>query len=167
MAEITDDDHLFEDMTPESPGTIGRNITKRLGLASQVAEAIRSPNNNTRKVFRIFFVFKWLTKITTQTALYASWLKVITSMAGYKTVQLIIQVLHNSPSLGYSSEVKIQTKPCEKWGSSHTKHDGGLAYIANYQRELDLTKGLYFDMYRNSPGETYHIEYITVSGETD
>jgi len=107
MAEITDDDHLFEDMTPESP-SIGRNITKRLGIASQVAKTTRSPNNSTRKVFRFFFVFKWLTKIATQTTLYASWLKVITSMAGYKTVQLIIQVLHNSPSPGYSSEVQIQ-----------------------------------------------------------
>ena len=47
MADLHDDDHLFEDMSPESPGTIGRNIVRRLGLASQVAEAIRSPNNNT------------------------------------------------------------------------------------------------------------------------
>ena len=44
MAELADN-HLFEDMTPESLGTIRRNI---LGLASQEAEAIRSPNNNTR-----------------------------------------------------------------------------------------------------------------------
>ena len=58
MAEITDDDHLFEDMTPESPGTIGRNIIKRLGLASQVANAIRSPNNNTRKIFSFQVVDK-------------------------------------------------------------------------------------------------------------
>ena len=43
MADLNDDEHLFEEMSPESPGTIGR----RLGLASQVAEAIRS-NNNTR-----------------------------------------------------------------------------------------------------------------------
>ena len=39
-------DHLFEHMSPESPGTIGKNI-RRLGLASQVAEAIKSPNNST------------------------------------------------------------------------------------------------------------------------
>ena len=45
MADLHDDDHLFEDMSPESPGTIGRNIVRRLGLASQVAEAIRSNNN--------------------------------------------------------------------------------------------------------------------------
>ena len=48
MADLNDDDHLFEELSPESPGTIGRKIVRRLGLASQVAEAIRSPNNNTR-----------------------------------------------------------------------------------------------------------------------
>jgi len=46
MADLHDDDHFFEDMSPESPGTIERNIVRRLGLASQVAEAIRSPSNN-------------------------------------------------------------------------------------------------------------------------
>ena len=72
----------------------------------------------------------------------------------------------NSPK-GYSSEVKIQIKPCEKWGSCHTEHDEGYVFIANYQRNLDLTKGLYLDMYRNSPGETYRIEYIAISVELD
>ena len=47
MADLNDDDHLFEELSPESPGTIGRKIVRRLGLASQVTEAIRSPNNNT------------------------------------------------------------------------------------------------------------------------
>ena len=46
MADLHDDDHLFKDMSPESPGTIGRNIVRRLGLASQVAETIRYLNNN-------------------------------------------------------------------------------------------------------------------------
>ena len=45
MADLHDDDYLFEDMSPESPGTIGRNIVRKLGLASLVAEAIRSNNN--------------------------------------------------------------------------------------------------------------------------
>ena len=44
MADLHDDNHLFEDKSPESPGTIGRNIVRRLGLASQVAEAT---NNST------------------------------------------------------------------------------------------------------------------------
>ena len=47
MADLNDDDHLFEEISPECPGTIRRNIVRRLGLASQVAEAIRSPNSNT------------------------------------------------------------------------------------------------------------------------
>ena len=72
----------------------------------------------------------------------------------------------NSPK-GYSSEVKIQIKPGEKWGSCHTEHDEGYVFIANYQRNLDLTKGLYLDMYCNSPGEIYRIEYIAVAVELD
>ena len=42
MVDMNDDDHLFEDMNQESPGTIRKNIIRKLGLASQVAEAIRS-----------------------------------------------------------------------------------------------------------------------------
>ena len=67
----------------------------------------------------------------------------------------------NSPQ-GYSSEVKIQIKPGEKWGSCHTEHAEGFVFIENYQHDLDLTKGLYLDIYRNSRGEIYRIEYITV-----
>ena len=62
---------------------------------------------------------------------------------------------------GYSSEIKIQIKPCEQWGSCHTEHNGGHVLVANYQRTLDLTKGLYLDMYRDSSGETFCIKYIT------
>ena len=40
-------------------------------------------------------------------------------------------------------------------------------FIANYQRDLDLTKGLFLDMYGNSAGESYHIEYITVDVDKD
>ncbi|XP_065892589.1 uncharacterized protein [Dysidea avara] len=73
----------------------------------------------------------------------------------------------SNPLRGYSSEVKIQTKPCEKWGSCHTEHEGGFVFIANYQRNLDLNKGLYLDVYRGSAGETYRIEYIAVAVESD
>jgi len=47
-------------------------------------------------------------------------------------------------------------------GSCHTEHDGGFVFIANYQRSLDLTNGLYFDVYRDDTGEIYRIEYIAV-----
>ena len=42
MADLNDDDHLLEDMSPESPGTIGRNIVRRLGQPG--SEAVRSSN---------------------------------------------------------------------------------------------------------------------------
>ena len=70
----------------------------------------------------------------------------------------------NSPQ-GYSSEVKIQIKPGEKWGSCHTEHAEGFVFIENYQRELDLTKGLFLDIYRNNVAEIYRIEYMTVDVE--
>jgi len=73
----------------------------------------------------------------------------------------------SSSSVGYSSEIKIQIKPCENWGSCHTEDEGGFVFIANYQRDLDLTKGLFLDMYRDSSPETYHIEYITVDVDKD
>jgi len=73
----------------------------------------------------------------------------------------------SSSSVGYSSEYKVQIKPCENWGSCHTEDEGGFVFIANYQRDLDLTKGLFLDMYRHSPGETYRIKYITVDVDKD
>ena len=62
----------------------------------------------------------------------------------------------------YSGEINIHIRPTEKWGSCHTEHDEGYTNIANYQRLLDLTKGLYLDMYRHSPLEKYRIKYIVV-----
>ena len=70
-------------------------------------------------------------------------------------------------SQGYSSEVKIQIRPCEKWGSCLTQHAAGFRFIKNYQRQLDLTKGLYFNMYRHSTGEAYRIEHVRVDVEMD
>ena len=61
----------------------------------------------------------------------------------------------------FSSEIKIRLKPADQWGSCHTEHDEGTVNIANYQRKLDLTKGLYFEMYRdNDANEKYRIKYV-------
>ena len=73
----------------------------------------------------------------------------------------------SNPSQGFSSEVTIQIKPCEKWGSCHTEHEEGFVFIANYQRTLDLTKGLYLDVYRHSSDEIYRIKYIAVDVNMD
>ena len=62
----------------------------------------------------------------------------------------------------FSSEVKIQIKPTEKWGSCHTEHDGGYVNTQDYQMSLDLTKALYFEIYREHAIEKYRIKYIIV-----
>ena len=67
----------------------------------------------------------------------------------------------------YSSEITMQIKPNDQWGSCHTEHDDGTVKIASYQRKLDITKGLYLQMYRNSAAEKYHIKYIIVDIHLD
>ena len=62
----------------------------------------------------------------------------------------------------YSSEITIQIKTKDQWGSCHTEHDEGHVNIVSYQRRLDITKGLYLQMYRNDFNEKYYIEYIVV-----
>ena len=67
----------------------------------------------------------------------------------------------------YSSEITIQIKPIDRWGSCHTEHDEGHVNINNYQHKLDLTKGLYLEMYRSDAAEKYRIEYIAVEVHLD
>ena len=64
----------------------------------------------------------------------------------------------------YSSEITIQIKPNDQWGSCHTEHDEGLVNIVNYQHKLNFTKGLYLQMYRDDDAsEKYRIKYITLN----
>ena len=63
----------------------------------------------------------------------------------------------------YSSEIIIQIKPNDRWGSCHTEHDEGHVNIVNYQRTLDITKGLFLQMYRDSINEKYYLKYIVAS----
>ena len=67
----------------------------------------------------------------------------------------------------YSSEITIQMKPNDQWGSCHTEHDEGNVRITNYQHKLNLTKGLYFEMYRHHAAEKYRIKYIAVEVHLD
>ena len=63
----------------------------------------------------------------------------------------------------YSSETTIQIKPNDRWGSCHTEHDEGYVNIINYQRKLDITKGLHLQMYRNDIKEKYFLKYIVTN----
>ena len=76
----------------------------------------------------------------------------------------------NSPTVAsrkYSSETMLQIRPAERWGSCHTEHDEGYTNIANYQHLLDLTKGLYLEMYHGGAREKYRIKYIKVEIDID
>ena len=59
----------------------------------------------------------------------------------------------------YPAEIKMQFKPSENWGSAY---DDNYTTIGNYKNALDLTKGLYLELYRDEIHEKYHIRYITV-----
>jgi len=67
----------------------------------------------------------------------------------------------------FSGEVKMQFRPTEQWGSCHTEHAEGYTNTANYQHLLDLTSGLYLEMYRHEANEIYRIKYISVNVELD
>ena len=67
----------------------------------------------------------------------------------------------------FSGETKMQLRTAEQWGSCHTEHGESYTFIANYQHLLDLTNGLYLEMYRHDADETYRIKYITASVELD
>ena len=67
----------------------------------------------------------------------------------------------------YSSEIKIQLKPAEQWGSCHTEHDGGYTNVGNYQCLLDPSRGLYLEIYRDDTAEKYCIKYIVVDVDLD
>ena len=70
-------------------------------------------------------------------------------------------------SQNYSSEVNLQFRPTEKWGSCHTEHNEGYVNIASYYQQLDITKGLYLQMYHEDDPEKYRIKYIVVDVYVD
>ena len=47
------------------------------------------------------------------------------------------------------------------------EHDEGFTIIANYQRQLDLSKGFYLELHRHQTAEQYRIKYIAVDVELD
>ena len=70
-------------------------------------------------------------------------------------------------SRNYPSEIKIQLRPAEQWGSCHTEHDGGYTNAGNYQRLLNPSEGLYFEVYHKDAHEKYRIKYIVVDVDLD
>ena len=67
----------------------------------------------------------------------------------------------------YSSEIQLQIRPKERWGSCHTEHAEGYTNSVKYQHHLNLSQGLYLEMYRSDVGERYRIKYIKVGVDLD
>ena len=85
------------------------------------------------------------------------------------TMQNIPALIHGPgvTSRRYSSEINIQLKPAEQWGSCHTEHDEGYTNVGNYQRHLDLSRGIYLEVYHKDAPENYRIKYIVVDVDLD
>ena len=64
----------------------------------------------------------------------------------------------------YPSEIKLQFKPTENWKSAY---DNENTLVEKHQNTLDLTKGLYLELYRNHVTEKLHIRYIVVDVKLD
>ena len=93
-------------------------------------------------------------------------------MEGDATGISLINTIHDSTSpkvnsRHYSSEITIRIKPNDRWGSCHTEHDEGHVNIVNYQHTLDMTKGIYFQMYREGTTEKYYLNYIVATIHLD
>ena len=70
-------------------------------------------------------------------------------------------------STHYSSEITLQIRPAENWGSCHIEQVDGLINTQGYQSSIDPSKGLYFELYRHNAEEQYRIKYFRIKVDMD
>ena len=70
-------------------------------------------------------------------------------------------------STRYSSEITLQIRPSDQWGSCHIEQVDGLVNTQGYQSTLDLANGLYFELYRHNAEEQYRIKYLRIDIDLD
>ena len=70
-------------------------------------------------------------------------------------------------STHYSSEITLQIRPAEQWGSCHIEQVDGLVNTQGYQSTINLTKGVYFEWYRHNAEEEYRIKYLRIMVDLD
>ena len=63
----------------------------------------------------------------------------------------------------YFSQFVITLKLNERWGSCYTAHDGGFVKTADYNKRLQLSKGLALEVYRDEKEENVGIKFIEVT----
>ena len=60
-------------------------------------------------------------------------------------------------------QFEISIKPSENFGSAYCAIDDGHKIVAQYTKELDLSKGLLLEVYRFKSKEEYKINYVEVT----
>ena len=63
----------------------------------------------------------------------------------------------------YPGQFVITLKLNERWGSCYTAHDGGFVKTADYNKRLQLSKGLTLEVYRDQKDERVGIKFIEVT----
>ena len=63
----------------------------------------------------------------------------------------------------YPGQFVITLKLNERWGSCYTAHDGGFVKTADYNKRLQLSKGLTLEVYRDDNHENVGIKFIEVT----
>ena len=63
----------------------------------------------------------------------------------------------------YLTQFVITLKLNERWGLCYTAHDGGFVKTADYNKRLQLSKGLTLEVYRDQKDERVGIKFIEVT----
>ena len=62
----------------------------------------------------------------------------------------------------YPNEVTLTFYPSEQLGTFHITPDGGYTTVGSFTKKLDLTQGLFFEMYGHNQAEEYRLQYIQI-----
>ena len=62
----------------------------------------------------------------------------------------------------FPNEVTLTFYPSEQLGTFHIIPDGGYTTVGSFTKKLDLTQGLFLEMYGNDVNEQYLLQYMQV-----
>ena len=63
--------------------------------------------------------------------------------------------------------VTVTYKPARQWGSFHLPTNGGFTAASTFTSKLDVTQGLFVELYGNNANEEYKLEYMEVEVTRD
>ena len=62
----------------------------------------------------------------------------------------------------YPNEITFTFYPREQLRTFHIIPDGGYTTVGSFTKKLDLTQGLFFEMYGHQAREEYQLQYIQI-----